>query len=329
MRVEIIQGGRVLRQFNHEGQSFIEAPPSGDYSIRLTNNCPRRRIAVISVDGINVVDGSPASHDGPGYVIRPWETVPIKGWRRTDSEVAAFTFTEQGGSYSNQAGKGTKNVGVIGVAVFEEKERPPVPAPFVIHTHHHHHHPAPPPCYPPPQYTWQTTSTGTAPQTFGSPVSTTTTTTADSRGIPSGDDDAYLGDDGGEVACCAGAAAAACSDDLDYSHVVEQVTTTTRRRLSKSRGLVGEGTLRREVGEGTLRREVKEVGTGYGGRATMHTEATEFERATAAPVLVVVLRYAVRAKLEEWGVPMGVPASPEAFPASAGVAVAAPPGWRG
>lgn len=140
MNIEILQNGQVLRRYTHNGRDFIEAPPEGDYQIRLTNTASRRRMAVVSVDGINVVDGSAASHDGPGYVLSAWESVTIKGWRRTDSKVAAFNFRPQEGSLAAQTGRGTKNTGVIGIAVFDEKEKPQpqIIPPIVIHEHHYH-----------------------------------------------------------------------------------------------------------------------------------------------------------------------------------------------
>lgn len=141
MHVEIISGCRVLRQLHHNGQVYVEAPPSGEYEIRLTNTGPNRRLAVVSVDGQNVIDGSNAGYDGTGYVLGPWQSTTIKGWLRGSSECARFTFTEAGGSYAAQTGKGKKNTGVIGVAVFDEKPKPPVfVPPIIIREEHHHHH---------------------------------------------------------------------------------------------------------------------------------------------------------------------------------------------
>jgi len=131
MRVEIVQGGKVLRQVHHDGRIFVEAPPEGDYIIRLTNNTwANRRMAVVSVDGINVLDGKEASLGGSGYVLRGGESIDIKGWRRSDTKVASFTFKPTDESYSAQVGKGTSNVGVIGVAVFDEKVEPVFRTPF-------------------------------------------------------------------------------------------------------------------------------------------------------------------------------------------------------
>jgi hypothetical protein len=143
MNVEIIQNGRVLRVHHHNGQQYAEAPESGEYEIRLTNTSPAKRMAVVSVDGVNVIDGKTAGMDGSGYVLNPWQSTTIKGFLRGSTECARFTFAASEGSYAAQTGRGTKNTGVIGVAVFDEKPRPVVFTPPVVITevHHHHHHP--------------------------------------------------------------------------------------------------------------------------------------------------------------------------------------------
>lgn len=142
MQVEVVQHGRVLRTVSHQGQVYVEAPPEGTYSIRVRNTTHRRRLAVISVDGVNVVNGEDAGFNGPGYVINPWQTVDIPGWRRTDGTVAAFQFKESEDSYAAQTGRGTNNVGVIGVAAYDEKVKPVVARPPIVikEVHHHHHH---------------------------------------------------------------------------------------------------------------------------------------------------------------------------------------------
>lgn len=156
MRVDLIQKGRVLRSIYHDGKTFVQAPKKGKYAIRLHNDSWKRQLAVISVDGVNVINGEDAGHDGPGYVLNPFETVDIPGFRRDDGKVAAFRFKEQGQSYAAQTGRGTKNVGVIGVAVFDEKVQVKVaPPPVVIREEHHHYHDRPWP-WTRPYITWHT-----------------------------------------------------------------------------------------------------------------------------------------------------------------------------
>lgn len=127
MNVEILSSaGAVLRALPHAGQTFVEVPTgyAGEYQVRLTNPWPARRLAVLSVDGINVVDGSDAGYDGPGYVLEPFASVTVKGFLRSNAECARFQFADAAASYAAGTGRGTKNVGVIGVAVFDERVQP-------------------------------------------------------------------------------------------------------------------------------------------------------------------------------------------------------------
>ena len=123
MQIEIVRKGKVLQQVVHNGQSYLVAPKEGAYVIRLRNTGFTRQMAVVSVDGVNVIDGTVAGFNGTGYVVGALQTMDIPGWRRSDQKVAKFEFTPQEGSYAAQTGRGTSNVGVIGVAVFEEKPK--------------------------------------------------------------------------------------------------------------------------------------------------------------------------------------------------------------
>ena len=52
-----------------------------------------RVLAVASVDGINVITGETATPAQSGYVLDPFGSVDIAGWRKSMGEVAAFVFT--------------------------------------------------------------------------------------------------------------------------------------------------------------------------------------------------------------------------------------------
>jgi len=124
MRIEIIGAGVESPIIHHNGEKFVVAKKGQEYQLRVHNNSGRRRLAVLSIDGQNIVTGEKATKDGDGWVLNPWQTCIIRGWHRTNEEAAAFKFSELGASYSSQTGKGTDNTGVIGCAVFEEKYRP-------------------------------------------------------------------------------------------------------------------------------------------------------------------------------------------------------------
>jgi len=81
-------------------------------------------MAVTSVDGVNVLTGESAGFDQRGYVFDPWVGYEIAGWRKSNAEVAAFTFTSVPQSCAARTGR-PENVGVIGVALF--RERTPTP----------------------------------------------------------------------------------------------------------------------------------------------------------------------------------------------------------
>jgi hypothetical protein len=80
-------------------------------------------LAVVSVDGVNVVTGETAAASQSGYVIERGHALSIKGWRKSLEKVAAFYFTDLGDSYAARTGR-PDNVGVIGVALFKRKPEP-------------------------------------------------------------------------------------------------------------------------------------------------------------------------------------------------------------
>jgi hypothetical protein len=118
--------GEVLSPCYYRGEYWVAGRPGARYSIEIRNRLGERLLAVTSVDGVNVVSGATAAWDQTGYVFSPGERYEITGWRKTDREVAAFTFTASPNSYAERTGR-PANVGVIGVALFRERQLP-IPA---------------------------------------------------------------------------------------------------------------------------------------------------------------------------------------------------------
>jgi hypothetical protein len=56
-----------------------------------------------------------------GYLIDPYTSFVIEGWRTGDDTVAAFRFSDMDSSYAGRTGK-SRNIGVIGVAFFHDEE---------------------------------------------------------------------------------------------------------------------------------------------------------------------------------------------------------------
>jgi hypothetical protein len=117
-------GGELVPHF-YSGEYWVSGTPGAAYSISIRNRLGERLLAVTSVDGVNVVSGATAAWDQTGYVFGPNQRYEITGWRKSDSEVAAFTFTESPNSYAERTGR-PANVGVIGVALFREQQPEPV-----------------------------------------------------------------------------------------------------------------------------------------------------------------------------------------------------------
>lgn len=102
------------------GQQYVVGDEGDSYAIVLTNNSPGRFEIVASVDGLDVIEGQDAEVTKRGYVLAPWGTLSIEGFRDSHETVRAFRFGEIQDSYAVGRGRGA-DVGVIGVAVFEER----------------------------------------------------------------------------------------------------------------------------------------------------------------------------------------------------------------
>jgi len=121
--------GQPLAIYPHAGKLHVIGQPGEGYSVRVSNRTGRRILAVVSVDGVNVVNGETAAPDQTGYVLDPWQSYEIEGWRKSAREVAAFYFTSLPDSYAARTGR-PGNVGVIGLAVFQEALPPRAAAPI-------------------------------------------------------------------------------------------------------------------------------------------------------------------------------------------------------
>ena len=127
--VDRASGAHLIRHAG-AGEQWVEGVPGQRYAIGLKNRTAGRVLVVLSVDGINVVSGETAAPNQAGYVLEPWQSTEVTGWRKSLSEVAAFEFATLPDSYAARTGR-PDNVGVIGLAVFREKPVRPVPLPQV------------------------------------------------------------------------------------------------------------------------------------------------------------------------------------------------------
>jgi hypothetical protein len=115
------EGGGPLPSYFHFGSVFVEGQEGLGYAIRLTNNTAERVEAVVTVDGRDVISGQLGNFKKQrGYVLDPFATIRIDGFRQSFDQVAAFRFSGLQESYTARQGT-PQHAGVIGMAVFREK----------------------------------------------------------------------------------------------------------------------------------------------------------------------------------------------------------------
>lgn len=120
--------GKRLQVYWHQGRAYVVGQPGNEYQVSLRNRAADDVLAIVSVDGVNVITGQGASPQQSGYVLAPRGGMDIQGWRKNMTETAAFYFTPLPDSYAARTGR-PDDVGVIGVALFRKKFTPP-PAPI-------------------------------------------------------------------------------------------------------------------------------------------------------------------------------------------------------
>jgi hypothetical protein len=127
--IEIIDRstGERLPIYRHRGERWVAGVPGHRYAIGVQSQAEVRLLAVMSVDGLNVLSGETAGWDQRGYVFAPGERYEVAGWRKSQDRIAAFEFASLPDSYAARTGR-PENVGVIGVALFREAFHPAVGA---------------------------------------------------------------------------------------------------------------------------------------------------------------------------------------------------------
>jgi len=117
---------RSLPVYWHEGRAWVVGKPGNEYQISVRSRQGDEVLAVLSVDGINVITGETASPQQSGYVLSPGRALDVRGWRKNMERTAAFYFTSLPDSYAARTGR-PDNVGAIGLALFRRKAQEPAP----------------------------------------------------------------------------------------------------------------------------------------------------------------------------------------------------------
>jgi len=134
-----VAGGALLVGLRDENGAFLNGFVAGDknytvgeagrrYTIVIRNRTPNRIECVVSVDGLDVIDGRAAGFSKRGYLVQPHGELEIDGFRQSVDAVAAFRFGSVRGAYATKkSGGDSRNVGVIGFAFFHERGTNPFP----------------------------------------------------------------------------------------------------------------------------------------------------------------------------------------------------------
>ena len=119
----VLVNGRKVKEYRHNGLTFIEAKDGTEFSIEVKNHATGRVLSVVSVDGLDILEGKPATKDSGGYIVKGGAAETFSGWRKSDTEVGAFKFTAKEKSYATEKGKGENN-GIIAIKLFAERIKP-------------------------------------------------------------------------------------------------------------------------------------------------------------------------------------------------------------
>jgi len=114
---------RRLPVYWHQGHAYVAGKPGNEYQITVRSRLGEDVLAVVSVDGVNVITGETANPAQSGYVLGGRASLDIQGWRKSLAQTAAFYFTSLPDSYAARTGR-PDDVGVIGVALFRRKQEP-------------------------------------------------------------------------------------------------------------------------------------------------------------------------------------------------------------
>lgn len=294
MNLQIVstRTGEPFQKVHHEGTDWVVAEDGEEYVIEVYNHKGGRVEAVVSVDGLSVMTGQPASMRDRGYIVPGWGMMKISGWRRDRGEVAAFRFGSKPGSYGAQTGRGEVNCGVIGLALFEEQavtvnypvfRRVDVPVIREV------------PIHPYARWPWIVPNS------------------ADPGWAPLA-----------HIWCSAGSEGHSDAYFRDLSFTASTPTTASAsRRSTCAKSISPSGSAMNS--SAPLSAQDFDLGTAYGRALESKIESTAFGRLSSLPMECATLHYASRGALEKMGVPLQMQ-RPQAMP-TAWPGCPAPAGW--
>src|SRR5438477_8789981 len=82
------ENGDTLPTYAFRDRFYVQGNLNERYVIRVTNPTPNRVEAVVSVDGLDVIDGESGDLHKRGYIVPPYGDVRIEGFRTSLDDVA-------------------------------------------------------------------------------------------------------------------------------------------------------------------------------------------------------------------------------------------------
>jgi len=121
----LVEGGTAPLYFvpGRWDRRYFQAFRGRHYALRVHNRTGQRVGVVIAVDGLNVVNGERSSltRFEPMYVLDPYESATIRGWRTSLEQVRQFVFVDEERSYAERTGQANGDMGWIRVLSFAEQ----------------------------------------------------------------------------------------------------------------------------------------------------------------------------------------------------------------
>lgn len=109
--------GRNVPLWEYRGRYGVAGTPGEEFSVYLYNPGPGTKKFVVTLDGVNVIDGSRGSSRGLGYILQPGQSEVIRGWRDGNYH-RRFVFDWKGRDVATMLGQ-AGNQGTLGLAVWD------------------------------------------------------------------------------------------------------------------------------------------------------------------------------------------------------------------
>jgi hypothetical protein len=124
--VQVLVGGQTVPLYGSpkgDDRMYFEALKGRNYSVVLRNRTGERVGVLLTVDGLNVIDGnlSNRTNHEPMYVLDAYESATIQGWRTSLSDIRKFVFVDEQRSYAERTGQGNGDLGWIRVTSYREQ----------------------------------------------------------------------------------------------------------------------------------------------------------------------------------------------------------------